>query len=242
MTVAQRKVAGREKRGLLARPLDTLVFLLPLILFYETASLARGDRVIAFDLMRRFFELFGDVGMWAPGLGVVVILLATHAASGESWSVRWRRVGLMYAESAALALPLLALNWTVRLTGTSEGSAATALPSLLDRIALGVGAGIYEELVFRLVLISLMVIIGVDLLRLRVTPVAAAAVALSSLAFAAHHHQPIGTEPFDLIPFMFRTVAGVYLAAVFWYRGYGPAAGCHAAYNVALAFFGVGAA
>ena len=34
--------------------------------------------------------------------------------------------------------------------------------------------------------------------------------------------------------FGFRTIAGMYLAIVFWYRGYGPAAGCHAAYNVAL--------
>lgn len=64
------------------------------------------------------------------------------------------------------------------------------------------------------------------------------AVAISSLVFAAHHHPPIGTEPFALVPFMFRAIAGVYLALVFWYRGYGPAAGCHAAYNVALAFLG----
>ena len=109
---------------------------------------------------------------------------------------------------------------------------------LLDRLALGIGAGIYEELVFRLVLISLVVMIGVDVLRLRQTTVAVVAVAVSSLAFAAHHHPPIGTEAFALVPFMFRTIAGVYLALVFWYRGYGPAAGCHAAYNVALALLG----
>lgn len=251
----------------MARPLDAFVFLFPLIIFYEFTSLARHqDRVIAFDLLRRFFELFGHTGMWAPGLGVIAILLATHFASGEKWRIRWGRVGLMYVEAAGLAVPLLALNWTVPLAawvggtltplssslrggtvGEVAGNTAVGawpdgldhtIQPLLDRLALGIGAGIYEELVFRLVLISLVVMIGVDVFRLRQTTVAVVAVAISSLVFAAHHHPPIGTEPFALVPFMFRAIAGVYLALVFWYRGYGPAAGCHAAYNVALAFLG----
>ena len=50
---------------------------------------------------------------------------------------------------------------------------------------------------------------------------------------------PIGVEPFRLVPFLFRTVAGIYLAVVFWFRGYGPAAGCHAAYNLDLVFLDV---
>ena len=233
MSAAQQSSKTPSRHGLLARPLDALVFLLPLILFYEVASIARPDRVIAFDLMRRFLELFGNVGMWAPGLGVLIVLLATHIASGESWRIRWGRVGLMYPEAMAFAIPLLALNWLVPLS-----AGATTTTSMIDKLALGVGAGIYEELVFRLVLVSLIVMIGVDLLKLRAGSVAIAAVVLSSLAFAAHHHRPLGTEPFDVVPFMFRSVAGIYLAIIFWYRGYGPAAGCHAAYNVALAILG----
>ena len=231
MAAIQQPKSTDAKRGLLARPLDALIFLLPLILFYEISSLTRqNDRVIAFDLMRKFFELFGHVGMWAPGLGAIAILVATHIASGEKWSIRWGRVGLMYVEAAALAVPLLALNWAIPLS--VPGSDASLM---LDRIAMGIGAGIYEELIFRLVLISLVMMAGVDLLRRSHVSVAVAAVVLSSLAFAAHHHPPIGVEPFAPMPFLFRCAAGGYLAIVFWYRGYGPAAGCHAAYNVALA-------
>ena len=234
MAGSQRSAKSKDQRGLLARPLDALVFLIPLIIFYEATSLPRHqDRVIAFDLMRRFFELFGQAGMWAPGLGVIAILLATHVASGEKWSIRWGRVGLMYVEAAALAVPLLVLNWTIPLTAGGR-----VAPPLLDKIALGIGAGIYEELVFRLLLISFVIMIGVDLLRLARTSVTVAAILLSSAAFAAHHHYPVGTEPFTLMPFVFRTIAGLYLATIFWYRGYGPAAGCHAAYNVALACLG----
>ncbi|MFQ5495350.1 MAG: type II CAAX prenyl endopeptidase Rce1 family protein [Phycisphaerae bacterium] len=218
-------------RGLLARPLDALVFLLPLILFYEAVSIVRGQhRVIAYDLMQRFFELFGHVGIWAPGVAVVAILLATHVASRRSWSISWRRVGWMYLEAAVLSIPLLLLNWQISLSALSGPMAAR-----IDRIAMGVGAGIYEELVFRLILISLVVIVGVDILRRRRGPVAFVGIMLSSLAFAAHHYQPIGADAFELTSFVFRTVAGIYLAGVFWFRGYGPAAGCHAAYNVVLA-------
>lgn len=138
----------------------------------------------------------------------------------------------MYVESLALCVPLLLLNWAVPLMAASSES------SLLQRMALSIGAGIYEELLFRLILISLMVMIGVDLLRLDRAAVAVTAILLSSLVFAAHHHPPIGAEPFDAVRFLFRTMAGVYLAAIFWFRGYGPAAGCHAAYNLTLVILG----
>ncbi len=237
MVRPQRQSRARTRRGTLARPLDALVFLLPLIIFYEAASLVRQDRVIAFDFLRRFFELFGSVGMWAPGLAVIVILLATHIASRDKWSIHWRRVGWMYVESVALSVPLLLLNWAVPLAASTG-----VFHPLWEGLALSIGAGIYEELVFRLILISTMVMIGADLLRWNQVWVTAAAVVISSLAFAAHHHRLVfwgvelssGAEPFDALRFCFRSMAGVYLAAIFWFRGYGPAAGCHAAYNVTL--------
>ena len=221
--------SGDGRRSLLPRPLDALAFLLPLIIFYELASILQPERVIAFELLDRFIALFGDIGVWAPSLAVITILLATHTASKKPWTIQWSRVGLMYAESALCAAPLLLLNWASPLAMV-QGSPE----HLLDNIALGIGAGIYEELVFRLILISIMVIVGADLLRLDPKPVALVAIILSSLMFAAHHHRPIGAESFDASRFLFRAMAGVYLAVIFWYRGYSTAAGTHAAYNVAL--------
>lgn len=216
-------------RGHLVKPLDALFFLLPLIIFYELASIIHPDRVIAFDLLHKFIELFGPIGAWAPGLMVVVVLISTQIASGEPWTISWQRVGLMYVEAIVLAGPLFLLSRAIPFqAGVAPSTYA------LDQFAMGIGAGIYEELVFRLILITLLMMIGMDLLRLERKGVAVAAVILSSVAFAAHHHRPIGTEPFELVPFVFRTFAGVYLAIIFWYRGYGAAAGCHAAYNVML--------
>lgn len=219
--------AQSGKRGLLARPLDALVFLLPMILLYEFAPRPGDQQVIASLLLRRFVELFGDAGMWAPGVIVIAILVATHVASGEPWVVRISEVGFMYIEAAALALPLVILNWAIPLAAAQPRSAVL-------HAALGIGAGVYEELVFRLILISMLVLIGHDLLRLRINIVAPIAILLAAAAFAAYHHQPIGPEPFDMMRFLFRSAAGAYLGVIFWYRGYGPAAGCHAAYNMAL--------
>ncbi len=223
-------------RGILARPLDALVFLIPLMAFYQIVAMmrpaglsGRSDHVIAFDLILRVLELFGPFGAWAPPAMVTVILLATQSASGMRWSIKFRRVGWLYIEALLLALPLLALNWAVPMTGVLGISTTT-----IDQLALGVGAGVYEEMVFRLIFITVLMMVGVDILRLKPSSVAIVAVVVSALVFAAHHHKPIGVEVFDMGRFSFRTVAGLYLAGVFWFRGYGSAAGCHAAYNVAL--------
>ncbi len=221
--------------GLLAKPLDSLVFLLPLIAFYEVCSvlmdtsvLAAGyERVVAFQLLQIFFELFGVTGILMPGLAVIAILVATHVVSRRAWRFDKRAVAFMYVESALWALPLLFL---VRFTQMS----ATHWPmeSFLGNAALCVGAGIYEELIFRLVLISLIAVVGADLLRFSHSSTLVAAVLISAGLFALHHHPPLGSEPFDAFRCTFRALAGVYLGTIFVFRGYGPAAGAHIGYNL----------
>lgn len=229
MATKEAKRTPAAKRGILARPLDALVFLLPLMLFYEFASSRQHEQIVASVLLRQFLHYFGEVGSWAPGLAVVAILLATHIASREPWEIHLRQVGFMYVEAIVMAVPLLFLNFIMPRVLLIVGD-----PTVVNKVALGIGAGVYEELVFRLILISLMIFVFGDLLRLRMSYVAVGALVVSSLMFAGYHHQPIGPEPFDLTRFVFRTVAGLYLGVIFWFRGYGPAAGCHAAYNVAL--------
>ncbi len=225
---AETSKGKQAPRRSLAKPLDSLVFLLPFILFYEAIVLlddARSTRVVAFDLMERFFALFGTTGVWLPGLAVIVILLATHAAARLPWRVDKRAVGMMYIETIVWALPLLALNHYVQIL------AATPNDTIAE-LGISIGAGIFEELIFRLVLISLLVMIGSDLLRFSTSATLASAVLISAVLFALHHHPPLGGEPFSAYRFSFRSLAGVYLGVIFVFRGYGPAAGAHIAYNV----------
>jgi hypothetical protein len=233
---------GLRKRGArragIARPLESLVFLAPLLLFFELGSiltdpsgaLQRQERVVAYHLLRETLRYFGNSALWMPALAVVVILVSTHIVSRRPWRVNIRSVLWMYVESIGLALPMILASSLVLLAGRSGTSPAAG--RLIDEAVLGVGAGIYEELVFRLILISVVMMLGCDLLKMPTAPVAVFAIMLSAVLFASHHHPPLGTEPFSAGRFLFRFLAGGYLGAIFYYRGYGPAAGTHVAYNI----------
>jgi len=106
--------------------------------------------------------------------------------------------------------------------------------SLLSRVGRAVGffgAGVYEELFFRLILLSLILWAMLSLGVSRVNAVIGA-VLLSSLLFsAAHYIGPVG-DTLDLTTFTFRVMTGAFFAMLFIHRGFGIAAGSHAAYNI----------
>jgi membrane protease YdiL (CAAX protease family) len=109
---------------------------------------------------------------------------------------------------------------------------------LLANIITGIGAGIYEELVFRLILICILMLLFQDILRLPYKNSIILAVVISAALFSAHHHidflsgRPNEADPFNMTKFVFRTIAGVYFAVLFAIRGFGITAGTHAFYNI----------
>lgn len=133
------------------------------------------------------------------------------------------------------------------LSRLAAGSAEKAAPkgALLVSVVTGVGAGIYEEFLFRLVLISLLMLLLQDVLGLNDVVAVALAVSLSALLFSLHHHillldgQLQKGEAFTAWAFAFRTAAGVYFAALFAIRGFGIAAGTHACYDIIAAFLNI---
>jgi hypothetical protein len=109
---------------------------------------------------------------------------------------------------------------------------------MLAKIVAGIGAGIYEELVFRLILICLLMFIFADLIKLQKPAAVILSITISALLFSVHHHvdflsgQLNQADPFDLTRFIFRTLAGVYFAGLYAFRGFGITAGTHAVYNI----------
>jgi membrane protease YdiL (CAAX protease family) len=121
---------------------------------------------------------------------------------------------------------------------SAEGGEVMQKQSLLANIVTGIGAGIYEELVFRLILICLLMLLFQDVLRLTHKNSIVLAVLISAALFSAHHHidllsgQPNANDPFNSIRFAFRTIAGIYFAVLFAIRGFGITAGTHAFYDI----------
>ena len=109
---------------------------------------------------------------------------------------------------------------------------------LWANIITGIGAGIYEELVFRLFLICLLMLLFQDALKLTHVNSVVLSVLISAALFSAHHHIDFfsgrlnSVDPFNVTKFIFRTIAGIYFAALFAIRGFGITAGTHAFYNI----------
>jgi membrane protease YdiL (CAAX protease family) len=224
------------------RPLQCLVFLLPMVLAYEMGMTLLHREVPAElrpslasqQLLEWFFSLFGVSGYYLPGVALVVVLLGWHMASRHPWKVEWPPLMGMAGESILLAMPVLFLNRWFPSTPALQASGApsSVATSTLDDLLLSVGAGIYEELVFRLIIISLLTLLLIDIGGVKQVPGVALAMILSSLMFAAHHYHPIGADEWAAGEFAFRMVAGGYLALVFVVRGFGLAVGCHVVYDV----------
>jgi membrane protease YdiL (CAAX protease family) len=110
--------------------------------------------------------------------------------------------------------------------------------SLLADIVTGIGAGIYEELLFRLILICAIMLLLQDVIGVNQHTAVIIAVLVSAGLFGAHHHIDFLTgranqgDLFDWSKFAFRTAAGVYFAALFAIRGFGITAGTHAFYDI----------
>src|SRR5262249_33308380 len=103
----------------------------------------------------------------------------------------------------------------------------------LGQVITYVGAGIYEELLFRLLLYSGLVVLLRWLQSSLLIAVVLAAVASSAIFSLAHHVGPYG-EAFDNYVFLFRMLAGLYFALLYQLRGFGIAVGAHACYDVVV--------
>jgi hypothetical protein len=123
-------------------------------------------------------------------------------------------------------------------TTTEAGNGEVKSDSLLASIVTGIGAGIYEELVFRLILICVLMLLFQDVLKLSHKDSIILSVLVSAGLFSAHHHIVLIngklalSAAFNWTEFGFRTIAGIYFAVLFAIRGFGITAGTHAFYDI----------
>ena len=85
-------------------------------------------------------------------------------------------------------------------------------------------------MVFRLVALTVLHMLFIDVLRMRKSAGYLLMVVISSLAFAFYHY--LGAETFTWRSLVFRTGAGVYFAVVFLTRGFGVTAFSHSCYDI----------
>lgn len=244
------------------RPLHILVFLAPLIALYEVGSLlyltdpASGlvETIRAYRLMAGFFDAFGVGGFFLPGVLIVVVLTIWHLLVRDRWRIDVPVIPLMLLESAAWTIPLLILGQIVVRTmghpgapgapGVAQDAAAAVLAatqgappfaalSTPARLTIAVGAGLYEELLFRLVGIALVHLLAVDVLGLKSSVGGWVAVVVSALAFALYH-DPVGPGGVEWAALLFFFLAGLFFGGIYLWRGFGIVVVVHALYDIAV--------
>ncbi|MBV8126330.1 MAG: CPBP family intramembrane metalloprotease [Planctomycetaceae bacterium] len=233
------------------RPLPSLSLVLPIMLAYELGVLWQGGasaasvRTGADAWMRHILASLGLVDQWLPPLALVVILLGWQVASSRDWRFSPSILPVMLLESCVLAVALVGVSRLIDLgfsvldrnalpvLSVVSPPARTSLTPLIGCL----GAGVYEEALFRLVLIPILF----ALLRLLQTPqvlASALAVTGSALLFSLAHHAGTPGEAFTWFVFVFRWMAGVFFAWVFVIRGFGIAVGTHTAYDIFVGWVG----
>ena len=250
-----------------SRPIYALMYLLGFLLLYEigtfyinpevlTQSLSQPQlRVVAFVWVQNILEYvgFSERMTWiATPFVVVIVLFALQLTSGTKWQVRVSDFLPMTIECILLSIPLIVLSLAINRPAAPQQTAClgAVLPysigsggsgSLWADMVTGIGAGIYEELVFRLFLISILMLIFQDIFGLKKDTAVIISVFISALLFSVHHHFFFVNgsfrqgEPFVWLTFIFRMLAGVYFAVIFAVRGFGIVAGTHAFYDILAA-------
>lgn len=229
------------------RPLYILVFLLPLIVLYEIGSvvyLSSGkggipQTIKAHRLFEDLFHVLGAVGLYLPAIALVTMLLTWHILTRDRWRIKPMVILTMALESLVWTLPLLVLGSLHMKTfpETAAVAAAQAPDSWMGlqwqaRATIAVGAGIYEEMLFRLVGVALMHFVLADVVRLKGSVASAAAVIVAAIAFAMYHQVRLDGGGINWPWMLFLTAAGLYFGMLYILRGFGITVGTHALYDV----------
>src|SRR5579864_9274575 len=246
---ARHQVDDRSYWTLTRRPLPCLIFVLPLLAAYEAGVVWLGGfsadalRTGADAWMRQGLASLGLTDQWFLPLCLIVVLLGWQAVDPRDWRFAPSCLLGMLIESVVLAVALIGLSRLVDLGFAHlEGQSVLAAGATLNKVSLSplvgyLGAGVYEEALFRLALIP----VFLACLRLLQTPTILArtlAVTGSALLFSIAHHAGSPGEAFTWFAFIFRWSAGVFFAWVFVVRGFGVAVGTHTAYDVLVGWLG----
>jgi hypothetical protein len=222
------------------------IFAVVLLVLYETAVAAmklagRGQVINGVDAM--FEGMLGLIPQGTLILSVLIVLVGIFVIVQDQRAgvvIRPKYFTLMTAESLAwaglffFALPLLVGKlFGNQILAQAQSGEAVVKPGLLENIGLSLGAGFYEELFFRLILVG-MLLGGVAIFggnTKHPIPILLVVLVASALFSGAHYIGPLGDE-FQLYSFVYRFIFGVAMSLLLVLRGFGITAWTHALYDV----------
>ncbi len=212
----------------------------PLLLLYELIMLAGSNnpagqvRVGSEVWIKQFLSLLGYSGTLV--LGAVILIVGSimfYRSRNTPLGLKKSFVPLFLAESTVYAVVVAFFVSTVVSFAMIWGVGTAAPRGLLTDIGLSIGAGLYEELLFRVILVGGIFWGLSKVLKTKRSAYIYAAV-VGALAFSAVHYIGSLGDAFTLSSFTFRFLFGLALNAIFLVRGFGVAAWTHAIYDILI--------
>src|SRR5215469_930231 len=225
-------------------PRYSLLFALPLFIGYEVLQLAvsggpGGDIRNGADVILQslFAELMGRRGPMVFEIALIVLGLVLI---GRDMARHGRHLSKMVFVGMSLETLALAILCGVLVGGiTSHLFGAMGLvigqiekTPLQVRLMLSLGAGLYEELLFRVIIVGALAWGGHRILGWSTRLAGIVAVTLGALAFSAIHYVGTYGDQLTLYSFVYRSLAGIFFSALYLLRGFGITAWTHALYDI----------
>ncbi len=208
---------------------------MPIFLGYHLGVIFLPVRNAA-DVVTRQLAVLADNSLLAYGgltLGIGAVYVALLVVLGRDRALRWERFGLVAAEGVLYAIAMRFIAGYVvgrlYLAAAGEMSAFTGL-------VMSLGAGFYEEVVFRVGLFGLgarvvgMLFPLLTPFRKQLTTLGWAIV--TAAIFSGWHYVGAMGDPFDVKSFVFRWVCGLVFTAIYAFRGFAPVVWTHALYDI----------
>jgi len=233
--------------GSYAKETNTLLYSyllsLPLLLLYEfliIISQPGQNLIVRISVDSWIKSLFTSIGLDAFS---ITLFIAALAGLGILYRDRKKLARLnkryflyLIIESMVYAILLaFIIFYVVQSILLLDASGALSEMSILQLFALSLGAGLYEELFFRVILISVLVFLISRVLSKKWLTYLVSALIAAFLFSTVHYIGEFG-DPFTIGSFLFRFLFGLALNGIYVLRGFGTAAWTHALYDLLVIF------
>jgi hypothetical protein len=219
--------------------LTSLVLVFPLFLVYQIGVLFTLPMLNGADFLTVF--LFRNLGLSQGAYLAYTVVVAVAFAIAVALLRRKQRfdprlIVPVFVESAIYALTMGSLIVFVmtRVLHVSPRLAGGVIADqgLGTRFVMSLGAGVWEETVFRLGIMTGIAVLLERVLGFGRWVAVALGLVASAVLFSAMHHIPPYGDPLHVGVFVFRVLAGCFFGLIYWLRGFAIAVYTHALYDI----------
>ena len=214
-------------------PYYSIVATLPLLIAYELLLAITSHphwqvRNAADVWLRKILATF-DLSSQQATIAMILILLVLIPVVRRKYAPLKRSYfAYMFLETIVYSLCLgLVINLILRTLFLATPMSG----GFLQNIALSLGAGLFEEFAFRVILLNAL-FFGLKPILKNVLLSASIAIFMASFLFSLSHYVGNLSDPFDFYSFIFRWMAGLLFTVIYFLRGFAVAAYTHAFYDI----------